>query len=521
MKRVLDPFLALSIARRWMVAGIVAFSVFAFAMLILAANKVEYRPLFTNLSSEDAGDIVRKLKEQKIPYRIEGEGKVVMVQADRVYDLRLTLASEGIPQGEGVGFEIFDRKNFGMTEFVQKLNYQRALQGELGRTISQLSGVEHARVHLAIPEKSLFTEREKPPTASVILKMKSSRNLQENEVQGIVHLVASSIEGMDFAHVTVLDSRGKILSRGGGGGDEGSRVAATMQETQRGYEKRLEEKLQALLNRALGDGKAVARVTATFDFRQVEKFEEKYDPDGAAVRSEQVSEEKGAATTVPSGIPGVQSNLNKGNAQSTSRTVEGGSRSDEIRNYELGRVTARTVEPLGTLSKISVAVLVDGSYETQAAGKKGGAAKSRYVPRTPEEMQKLETLVKSAAGFNGSRGDQITVVNVPFQESGVAAAVEPEKWWSLPIFHSLLKYAVIAIGFMLLLFFVVRPLMRTLRANLQATYDQQSQHDEPMQSLITAQGANLAKVSQIELIDRVKKEPYQAAQILTNWLDSK
>ncbi len=158
--------------------GVVGLSIVLFASLILVAKQTDYRPLFANLTGEDAGEIVKKLKEQKIPYRIEGDGKAILVPADKVYDLRLSLASEGLPQGGGVGFEIFDRKNFGVTEFVQKLNYQRALQGELSRTISQLAGVEQARVHLAIPEKSLFKEEEKPPTASVVLKMKSARALR-------------------------------------------------------------------------------------------------------------------------------------------------------------------------------------------------------------------------------------------------------------------------------------------------------------------------------------------------------
>lgn len=521
MRKVVEPFLALSPSKRWMVIGVVAISAFAFAMLIVAANKVEYRPLFTNLTSEDAGEIVRKLKEQKVPYRIEGDGKTVMVQADKVYDLRLSLASEGLPQGGGIGFEIFDRKNFGMTEFVQKLNYQRALQGELGRTISQITGVEHARVHLAIPEKSLFTEREKSPTASIILKMKSSRNLQENEVQGIVHLVASSIEGMEPGNVTVLDSRGKILSKGGAVADAGGRMTTTMQETQRDYEKRMEEKLQSLLDKAVGTGKSVARVSASFDFRQVEKFEEKYDPDAMVVRSEQRSEEKGAATTVPSGIPGVQANTGKSAPAAPQRTVEGATRSDETRNYELGRFTARTIEPLGTLSKISVAVLVDGSYETQAAGKKGGATKPRYVPRTADELQKVESLVKSAAGFNVNRGDQVTVVNVPFQETTVPGDVEREKWWQMPILYALLKNAVIGMGFLVVLFLVVRPLMRTIRTNAAPLIDFSESAEEEVQKMLTSQRANLAKVSQIELIERVKKEPYQTAQILTNWLENK
>ncbi len=216
IRRLIEPFIALSPSKQMLIAAVALISAVAFAVLIFVANRTEYRPLFTNLTSEDAGEIVKKLKDAKTPYEITADGKGILVPADKVYELRLTLASEGIPQGGGVGFEIFDRKNFGMTEFVQKLNYQRALQGELSRTIAQLTGVEQARVHLVIPEKSLFKDNEKPATASIVLKMKSNRALKDSEVQGVVHLVSSSIEGMDAEHVTILDSRGKILSKGGG-----------------------------------------------------------------------------------------------------------------------------------------------------------------------------------------------------------------------------------------------------------------------------------------------------------------
>ena len=232
LQRLIEPFMALSPGKRMLIAGVTLVSVIAFAILIFFANRTEYRPLFTNLSAEDAGEIVKKLKDSKTPYQISPDGKGIMVPADKVYEQRLTLASEGLPQGGGVGFEIFDRKNFGMTEFVQKLNYQRALQGELSRTISQINGVEQARIHLVIPEKSLFKENEKPATASVVLKMKSNRSLRDSEVQGVVHLVSSSIEGMNPDHVTVLDSRGKILSKGNGTSDATAKLTSAMQETQ-------------------------------------------------------------------------------------------------------------------------------------------------------------------------------------------------------------------------------------------------------------------------------------------------
>ncbi|QXE90265.1 flagellar M-ring protein FliF [Geomonas subterranea] len=519
LKKLLEPFLALSNGKRLVVAGVALASLLAFGALITVANKTDYRPLFANLNSDDAGEIVKKLKEQKVPYQIAADGKAILVPSDKVYDLRLSMASDGLPQGGGVGYEIFDRKNFGMTEFVQKLNYQRALQGELSRTISQIAGVESARVHLAIPEKTLFKEAEKPATASVVLKMKSNRMLREGEVQGIVHLIAASIEGMDPEQVTVLDSRGKMLS-GNTPSDPASKLTGSRQETQRNFEKTQEDKLQSLLDRVVGSGKCVARVTANFDFKQVEKYEERYDPESAAVRSEQRSEEKGGTTTTASGVPGAQTNLGR-NAPGAPGQSGGGSKTDETLNYEVSRSTARIIEPVGALSKVSIAVLVDGKYDLPVGAKPGATPK--YQPRTPDEMQKIEALVKSAVGFNAERGDQVTVANIPFQETGDTGGEAP-KWYDAPIVQALIKNGLIGLGFLALILFVIRPLLKTLKSEKPASSsflpiqdEAENAHMLEMQKIAQEK----MRVTQIELVEKVKQDPYQAAQILQNWLSRK
>ena len=522
LKRIIEPFMALSPGKRLLVSGVVLACLLSFALLIMLANRTDYRPLFTNLASEDAGEIVKKLKEAKTPYQITPDGKGVMVPADKVYELRLSLASEGLPQGGGVGFEIFDRKNFGMTEFVQKLNYQRALQGELARTITQISGVEQARVHLVIPEKTLFKEAEKPPTASVVLKMKGSKNLRDSEVQGVVHLVSSSIEGMNADNVTVLDSRGKILSKGGNGmADASAKATSAMQETQRGYERNVEERLQTLLDRVVGGGKSVARVSATFDFKQVERVEEKFDPETIAVRSEQRSEEKAGGSTVATGVPGVQTNLGR-TTPGSGGAAGGGSKNDETLNYEVSRSTSRTVEPVGTLSKVSVAILVDGKYETGAPGKDGAAGKAKYVPRSPDELQKIEALVKGAVGFNQERGDQISIQNIAFQDAGEAAgSTESAKWWTNPFFLTLFKNLLIALGFLALMLFVVKPMLNTLRAARPTRPDiLEAIVPDAQEKMSASERAQLAMhmAEQQELMEKAKTNPYQVAQILQNWL---
>ncbi|NTW98491.1 MAG: flagellar M-ring protein FliF [Geobacteraceae bacterium] len=518
IRRLIEPFLVLSPGKQMLIAAVAFLSAVAFAILIFVANRTDYRPLFTNLTSEDAGEIVKKLKDAKTPYQITPDGKGILVPSDKVYELRLTLASEGIPQGGGVGFEIFDRKNFGMTEFVQKLNYQRALQGELSRTIAQLTGVEQARVHLVIPEKSLFKDNERPATASIVLKMKSNRALRDSEVQGVVHLVSASIEGMDPEHVTVLDSRGMILSKGGSS-DATSRMTSAMQETQRSYEKNVEERLQSLLDRIVGGGKSVARVTASFDFKQVERVEEKFDPESIAVRSEQRTEEKGSSTTSGAGVPGVQTNLGRTTA-GAGATSGGGSKNDETLNYEVSRSTAKIIEPVGALSKISIAVLVDGKYEAPAAVKEGQAVKAKYTPRSPDELQKIETLVKSAVGFNLERGDQLTVQNIPFQETGEAGSSDVATWWTNPFFLSLAKNLMIGIGFLVLIMFVIRPLLASLRLVRRPTLESFETIGGGGEQLTTAERAmiNSQMAEQQNLIEQAKKDPYQVAQILQNWV---
>lgn len=518
MKKLIEPFLALSLKKRIVVGSVAGLSILLFTLLIMLANRTDYRPLFSNLSSEDAGEIVKKLKEQKVPYRLESDGKAISVPSDKVYDLRLSLASEGLPQGSGVGFEIFDRKNFGMTEFVQKLNYQRALQGELSRTISQISGVEQARVHIALPEKSLFKDDEKPATASVVLRMKSGRSLAEGEVQGIIHLVSSSIEGMDPDKVTVLDSRGKILSKAEAA-DPTGKMTSSMLEMQRRYEKTVEERLQTLLDKAVGAGKSVARVNAVFNFKQVERFEERYDPETTVVRSEQRTEEKSGATTTASGIPGVQSNLGKAGAAASGAPSNQGSKSDETMNYEISRSTARTIEPVGTLARISVAILVDGKYE---AANSGSSGKPKYQPRSADELQKIDALAKGAVGFNVERGDQVTVANIPFQDEAQGEKDGAGSWWNLPIVSSVLKNMLIGLGFLALLFFVIRPLLAFLRSERRdsESFSPLREGDDQLPGQNKTALA-MYTVNQMELIEKVKNDPYQTAQILQNWLQKR
>lgn len=281
---------------------IVVLTIALMSAIMFWSQRIDFQVLYSNLSAEDAGQVVNKLKEMKVPFQVEGNA--IYVPGNKVYELRLDLAGQGIPQGGGVGYEIFDKTQIGVTEFVQRLNYIRALQGELTRTIQQLAEVDKARLHIAIPEKTIFTEKEEKPTASVVLKLKAGRVLSQEQIGGIVHLVSSSIEGLLPQNVTVIDNMGNLLSKPSAGE---ALTDAKQNEYQRSVDKDYESRLQSMLEGIVGRNKAIVRVTAKIDFTQVERTEEKFDPDTTAVRNEQTVQEKSGGGQ-GGGIPGVLSN---------------------------------------------------------------------------------------------------------------------------------------------------------------------------------------------------------------------
>lgn len=447
------------------VAGIAAI-IAVIIGIILWSNQPVYHPLYSNLSQEDAGAIAEKLKETKVPYQIK-DGGSIMVPEDKVHELRLVLAGQGLPSGGGVGFEIFDRTNIGMTDFVQKLNYRRALQGELARTISQLAEVEHARVHLAVPEKALFSEKKEQPSASVVLKLRSGRTLLQNQVQGIVHLIASSVEGLKAQNVTVVDTNGNILSRPYGD-TYGNHLTNYQVEYQRNLEKSLEERVQSMLEHAVGHGKVVVRVSSAVDFKQIETTEEKYDPENASVRSEQRTQENSSgSSTTASGVPGVLSNLPGGKAENPQVAGGKGGTSSETKktqetvNYEINKTVSHILEPVGSLKRLSAAVLIDGNYE-MIKGTDGKELR-KYIPRPEEEIKKYTEIVKKAIGYNEERGDEVEVVSIPF-ESNVSINEEeitPAKF-QISSLLPMMKYVVSVVAIALIFLFIVKPLMKTV-----------------------------------------------------------
>jgi flagellar M-ring protein FliF len=445
---------------------LISTTVAGLVVMISWSGQPDYIPLYSHLSPEDASQVVSLLRDKKIEYRLSHDGGTIQVPRERIYELRIDLASQGLPHG-GTGFEVFDDVKLGMTEFVQNINYQRALQGELSRTINGLSEVENSRVHIVMPDRSLFIEEEEPASASVILKLRHGRWLSDDQIQGIVHLVSSSVPRLQPGQVTIVDQDGKMLA---GFEEEPSltKLSADHLEFQQRKERLLEKRIMTMLEKVLGKDKAIVRVACDLDFVQQEKTEEMYLPENQVVRSEQLSNEASSKKDAGAiGVPGLASNITRNEPGNTTATTGSGfQKSDATRNYEIGKTTSRKVMPVGNLQRLSVAVVVDGTYKTVTVGKGDKKREeNQYVPRTDEEMATFENIVKSAVNFDVQRGDKIEVANIPFNNAPLMdVATGPTGGWlnTLRDYGSVLKYLAVGLFVFFTFLYVIRPLIAWL-----------------------------------------------------------
>lgn len=369
------------------------------------AMQAQYTILYTNLAPEESGEIIDKLAGLGIDYRFSAGGTALMVPASDAQEARVRLASDGFPRGGIMGYEVFDKSNLGMTDFLQKINFRRALEGEIAKSIMSLSEVVAARVHLVIPEQRLFAKDQNTPTASVVLKL--SRTLTQGQVAGIQHLIAASVEGLDPGHIVILDYRGSLLT-GAFSGNDDTRMSSTQHELLKDVERHLEDKAQTMLDRTLGPGRSVVRVNAVLNFDRVETSAENYDPDRVAIRSEEINTSK----------PGAQG--------------DGDNINSTITNYEISKTVERVVSAYGTIKRLSVAVMVDGRYEVPADADKG--SEPVYQPRDPEELDQIGALVRTAVGFDSSRSDRMEVVNLAFDTESLQkmqVALDSVTDWSM------------------------------------------------------------------------------------------
>nr|WP_246514474.1 flagellar basal-body MS-ring/collar protein FliF [Neoroseomonas soli] len=425
------------------------------AWFVMRAGQPTMALLYGDLDPRDAAQVVAALERARVPHRIEAGGSRILAPEEQVPRLRLSLAREGLPQGGSVGYEIFDRgESLTTTPFQQDVNRLRALEGELARSIRGLAGVRAARVHLVLPRREAFSRERGEAQASVVLTMQGAQRLDREGVQAVLHLVATAVPGLRPQNVSIVDSRGALLARGGQA-LAGPAAAMSQDELRRAQEIRIARAVEEMLERTLGPGRVRAEATVEMDFDRVQTTEERFDPDNQVPRSQQSVQEnsrnaEAQATTVQNNVPGADPTGAGGSQES---------RQEETTNYEIGRTTRSTVREHPVLRRQSVAVLVDGIYEPQASGP------ATFRERTPEELQRISALVRGAIGFDERRGDAVEVVSLRFAEPPVADGGAPGMFdlaFSSTTLARLIESALYALVALVAIFLLGRPAMGRL-----------------------------------------------------------
>jgi len=430
-----------------------------FGFVIMRVTTPQMTTLFTDLSYEDSSGIIKDLERQAIPFELRNEGATIMVPKDKVTRLRMKLAESNLPKGGGVGYEIFDKSDaLGTTSFVQNINHLRALEGELARTIRAIDRIQAARVHLVLPERPLFSREAPEPSASIVVRVRGS--LEAQQIRAIRHVVASAVNGLKPQRVSIVDEGGRLLADGATKDAD----ISVGDERRTAYEKRIRNEVEAIVSSVVGQGRARVQLTADFDYNKITQTSDKFDPEGRVLRSTQTREEssasagEGGQVTVNNELPG-----NQGSGGATARDQS--KKSEETNNYEISRVTKTEVTEAGRVNRISVAVLVDGSY---AKNEKGEMV---YQDRSKEQLDRIAAMVGSAIGFDQKRGDQVEVVNLRFAEApSVPPVVEPGGLLGMLQFTKDDVMYVIELGVMMLLglvvlFMVIRPLVKRILAS--------------------------------------------------------
>ncbi|MBC0853073.1 flagellar basal-body MS-ring/collar protein FliF [Pantoea stewartii] len=526
--------------------------------LVLWAKTPNYSVLFSNLSNEDGGAIVTQLTQMNVPYRFADNGGALMVPEDKVHELRLRLAEQGLPKGGNVGFELLDKEKFGISQFSEQVNYQRALEGELARTIESLGPVKTARVHLAMPKPTLFVREQKAPSASVTLTLQPGRALDEGQIQAITHMVSSSVAGLPPGNVTVVDQSGHLLTRS-------DAVGRDLNDAQLKYaaevEARYQQRIEAILNPILGQGNVHAQVTAQINFDTSEQTDEKYQPNGdpknASIRSQQTSTSEQTGSPYPGGVPGALSNQpapantapintannnaangqnangqnNAANGQRTSTastsSVPTNSRRDDTVNYELDRTIRHTKMNVGDVQRLSVAVVVN--YREDDKGK--------AIALNEQQLKQIEDLTREAMGYSQTRGDTVNVVNSQFNTTEPVSTELPF-WQQQSFFDQLInagKWLLVALVAFILYRKMVRPhvlrkkaaeqaaaeaqAVRAAQQNDQEAYSVQLSKDELEQERKSNNRMSAEVMSQ-RIRDMSENDPRVVALVIREWMSN-
>jgi flagellar M-ring protein FliF len=504
-------------------------------------NAPTYDALFSDLDGEAANTVVQRLKTAKVPYRLEDGGRTVKVPSGKVDELRLDVASQGMP-ASGVGFEIFDKTSFGVTDFMEHVNYRRALEGELARTIGSISEVAGARVHIAIPQPSLFVGQERPTTASVVLKLRQNRQLAPSTIHAITSLVAGSVESLRPEAVVVIDNFGRPLAATSR--DEDGSSTGQMERQQR-IEQELTTRVVSLLEPIVGEGRVRVNVSAKIATDTQEETEERWDPMPVLRSRQTTSQQTGASPTSPTAAAGARSNLPTGAGAASVIApalpgAPGNSSVSETANYEVGRFTRHRVQPQGQIARLSVAIVLDDARPPArpTAPAQGGQpaappAPPKSNPRTPAEIQKIHDLAAAAVGFDPMRGDQLTVENIAFEETPVEDIPTPPVWVRYqPQAFEVGRILMVLVIALVALLVVVRPMVRGV-AGVPVTGDgvivngiMQPRTVQDLEHEIDAQleaEANSVQPRKLPALTRraaslAEKEPHNAARLLRAWL---
>ncbi|WP_338805060.1 flagellar basal-body MS-ring/collar protein FliF [Xenorhabdus griffiniae] len=544
-----DPKVPLLVAGSAAIAIVIA--------LFLYLRSPDYRVLYSNLSDKDGGEIVTQLTQMNIPYRFAENGAAIMIPTDKVHETRLKLAQQGLPKGGAAGFELLDKEKFGISQFSEQVNYQRALEGELARTVESLGPVQSARVHLALPKPSLFVREQKSPSASVTVGLLQGRVLDEGQINAIVHMVSSSVAGLPASNVTIVDQSGRLLTQS----DATSRDLNTTQlKYTQEVENRFQHRIETILAPVVGRGNVHAQVTAQIDFSRREETAEEYKPNQppnqAAVRSKQSSTSEQSGGPLVGGVPGALSNqpsaapsapiekpnanakgngdeksdqqrnnANKNNSYERMLSNNRNNRYDETTNYEVDRTIRHTQLQAGAVERLSVAVVVN--YAT-VKGENGPETQAL----TPEQLSQIEALTREAMGFSADRGDSLNVVNTPFNDT--TEVIEPLPFWQ----HPALLEKLLEAGRWLLLVLVAWLLWRKMvvpqiakkraaeKAALKAQKNPPRQQtetnaelDEKMRRKLARQRVNVELQSQ-RLRELAEKDPRVVALVIRQWMSN-
>lgn len=427
-----------------------------FGFLIMRAQTPNLAPLYSGLSLEDSSAIVSELQTMNVPFELRGEGDTILIPRDQITTTRMTLAGSGLPQRGQVGYEIFDQQStLGATSFVQNINNVRALEGELARTITSLTRIKTARVHLVLPERELFRRERTAPSASIVLSVRGE--LSNSEIRAVQHMVASAIEGLTPTRVSIVDDQGNLLASGSGDEDQGAMSGLAAERTL-SFENRIRTRVEDMLANVVGSGRARVEVAAEIDYNRSTTTQETFDPDSQVVRSSQLRETENLSggangqVTVANELPGASQNTGNG-------TTEQGTTSEEVTNYEISKTTQTAVTEAGAIKRLSVAVVVDGVYSADTSGN------PVYAPRSADEISQILTLVRSAVGYSETRGDSVEVVNMQFAERPGIAPAGTDATGGLLDFtrDDLMNGAEMAVTLLIalaLVFFVMRPLLK-------------------------------------------------------------